>query len=86
MRRRKKRNKRSLHSAFRPFGTERSGRDDNGCEDGCHAIKPRYGMPKVKKGAGGYRETEAAVHLKRSGWTELDLCRLKKQGLSSNNF
>ncbi|HEV3308683.1 MAG TPA: thiamine pyrophosphate-dependent dehydrogenase E1 component subunit alpha [Candidatus Sulfotelmatobacter sp.] len=34
------------------------------CEDGCHEIKPKYGMPKVKKGSAGFRETEAAVHLK----------------------
>src|SRR5277367_1276915 len=34
------------------------------CEDGCHDIKPKYGMPKVKKGTGGFRQTEAAVHLR----------------------
>jgi TPP-dependent pyruvate/acetoin dehydrogenase alpha subunit len=34
------------------------------CEDGCHDIKPKYGMPKVKKGASSYKATEAAVHLK----------------------
>ena len=34
------------------------------CEDGCHEIKPKYGMPKVKKGTGGYKATEAAVHLR----------------------
>jgi pyruvate dehydrogenase E1 component alpha subunit/2-oxoisovalerate dehydrogenase E1 component alpha subunit len=34
------------------------------CEDGCHEIKPKYGMPKAKKGTGNYKETEAAVHLK----------------------
>ena len=34
------------------------------CEDGCHEIKPKYGMPKVKKGSVAYKETEAAVHLK----------------------
>jgi pyruvate dehydrogenase E1 component alpha subunit/2-oxoisovalerate dehydrogenase E1 component alpha subunit len=34
------------------------------CEDGCHDIKPKYGMPKVKKGTSSYKETEAAVHLK----------------------
>ncbi len=34
------------------------------CEAGCHEIKPKYGMPKVKKGAGGFKETEAAVHLR----------------------
>ena len=25
------------------------------CEDGCHAIKPKYGMPKVKKVREGTR-------------------------------
>jgi len=34
------------------------------CENGCHEIKPKYGMPKVKKGTAAYKETEAAVHLK----------------------
>jgi TPP-dependent pyruvate/acetoin dehydrogenase alpha subunit len=34
------------------------------CEPGCHEIKPKYGIPKVKKGSGGYKQTEAAVHLK----------------------
>jgi len=34
------------------------------CENGCHEIKPKYGIPKVKKGSAGYKETEAAVHLK----------------------
>jgi pyruvate dehydrogenase E1 component alpha subunit/2-oxoisovalerate dehydrogenase E1 component alpha subunit len=34
------------------------------CEDGCHEIRPKYGMPKVKKGSGGFKQTEAAVHLK----------------------
>ncbi|HTR66401.1 MAG TPA: thiamine pyrophosphate-dependent dehydrogenase E1 component subunit alpha [Terriglobales bacterium] len=36
------------------------------CEDGCHAIKPKYGMPKVRAGKSstGPRRTEAAVHLK----------------------
>ena len=34
------------------------------CEDGCHEIKPKYGMPKVKKGTGSYKETEAAAHFK----------------------
>ena len=33
------------------------------CENGCHEIKPKYGMPKVKKGTASYKETEAAVHL-----------------------
>jgi pyruvate dehydrogenase E1 component alpha subunit/2-oxoisovalerate dehydrogenase E1 component alpha subunit len=34
------------------------------CEPGCHEIKPKYGMPRVKKGSAAYKETEAAVHLK----------------------
>jgi TPP-dependent pyruvate/acetoin dehydrogenase alpha subunit len=34
------------------------------CEDGCHEIKPKYGVPKIKAGAGRFKETEAAVHLK----------------------
>jgi len=34
------------------------------CEDGCHEIKPKYGMPKVKKGTASYKDSEAAVHLK----------------------
>jgi TPP-dependent pyruvate/acetoin dehydrogenase alpha subunit len=34
------------------------------CEEGCHAIKPKYGMPKVKKGSGRFKQTEAAVHLR----------------------
>ncbi len=35
------------------------------CEDGCHEIKPKYGMPKVRTGtAAGPKRTEASVHLK----------------------
>jgi TPP-dependent pyruvate/acetoin dehydrogenase alpha subunit len=34
------------------------------CDDGCHEIKPKYGVPKIKAGAGRFKETEAAVHLK----------------------
>jgi TPP-dependent pyruvate/acetoin dehydrogenase alpha subunit len=35
------------------------------CENGCHEIKPKYGIPKTRKGlAAGPRGTEAAVHLK----------------------
>jgi TPP-dependent pyruvate/acetoin dehydrogenase alpha subunit len=35
------------------------------CEDGCHEIKPKYGMPKRTAGkASVRRQTEAAVHLK----------------------
>ena len=35
------------------------------CESGCHEIKPKYSMPKARKGAtGGPGSGEAAVHLK----------------------
>ena len=36
------------------------------CEDSCHEIKPKYGMPKARKAASGSgpKQTEAAVHLK----------------------
>jgi pyruvate dehydrogenase E1 component alpha subunit/2-oxoisovalerate dehydrogenase E1 component alpha subunit len=35
------------------------------CEDGCHEIKPKYAMPKLKKEtATRLKQTEAAVHLK----------------------
>ena len=47
-----------------PMPTPESAEGGVFCENGCHEIKPKYGMPKVKKGAGGYKETEAAVHLK----------------------
>ena len=35
------------------------------CEDGCHDIKPKYGVPKVKE-MGGIKpkQSEAAIHLK----------------------
>src|SRR5438445_1631857 len=34
--------------------------------DGCHAIKPKYGAPKIKKAAAGskLKESEAAIHFK----------------------
>jgi hypothetical protein len=36
------------------------------CEDGCHDIKPKYAMPKVraKKSGTGPKESEAALHFK----------------------
>ncbi len=35
------------------------------CESGCHEIKPKYGIPKVRKGtADAHKSVEAAVHLK----------------------
>jgi len=47
-----------------PMPTPESAEGGVFCEAGCHAIKPKYGMPKVKKGKGGFKETEAAVHLR----------------------
>ncbi len=47
-----------------PMPTPESAEGGVFCEDGCHEIKPKYGMPKVKKGSGGFKETKAAVHLK----------------------
>src|SRR5438270_7800139 len=35
------------------------------CDDQCHTVKPKYGMPKVhKRGAAKLKETEAAIHFK----------------------
>jgi len=48
-----------------PMPTPESAEGGVFCEDRCHEIKPKYGMPKVKKGTGsGYKQTEAVVHLK----------------------
>src|SRR5689334_19826714 len=47
-----------------PMPTPESAEGGVFCEEGCHEIKPKYGMPKVKKGTGCYKETEAAAHLK----------------------
>jgi TPP-dependent pyruvate/acetoin dehydrogenase alpha subunit len=47
-----------------PMPTPESAEGGVFCEDGCHEIKPKYGMPKVKKGSGRFRQTEAAAHLK----------------------
>ena len=47
-----------------PMPTPESAEGGVFCEEGCHEIKPKYGMPKVKKGSAPYKETEAAVHLK----------------------
>src|ERR1700756_2268982 len=47
-----------------PMPTPESAEGGVFCENGCHEIRPKYGMPKVKKGTGAYKETEAAVHLK----------------------
>jgi hypothetical protein len=35
------------------------------CEDDCHEIKPKYGMPKVQTGRSSTpKQAEASVHLK----------------------
>src|SRR5579863_5628825 len=47
-----------------PMPTPESAEGGVYCENGCHEINPKYGIPKVKKGTGSYRATEAAVHLK----------------------
>jgi TPP-dependent pyruvate/acetoin dehydrogenase alpha subunit len=48
-----------------PMPTPESAEGGVFCEDGCHEIKPKYGMPEVKKRTGaGYKQTEAAVHLR----------------------
>jgi TPP-dependent pyruvate/acetoin dehydrogenase alpha subunit len=47
-----------------PMPTPESAEGGVYCEEGCHEIKPKYGIPKVKKGTTAYKETEAAVHLK----------------------
>ncbi len=47
-----------------PMPTPESAEGGVFCEDGCHEIKPKYAMPKVKKGSAAYKETEAAAHFK----------------------
>jgi TPP-dependent pyruvate/acetoin dehydrogenase alpha subunit len=50
-----------------PMPTPESAMGGVFCEDGCHQIKPKYGMPKVrgkKSGTGAPKESEAALHFK----------------------
>jgi TPP-dependent pyruvate/acetoin dehydrogenase alpha subunit len=47
-----------------PMPTPESAEGGVFCENGCHEIKPKYGTPKIRKGTGSYKETQAAVHLK----------------------
>jgi len=48
-----------------PMPTPESAAGGVYCEDSCHEIKPKYGIPKVKKGsAATFKQTEAAVHFK----------------------
>jgi TPP-dependent pyruvate/acetoin dehydrogenase alpha subunit len=46
-----------------PMPTPESAEGGVFCEDGCHEIKPKYGMPNLRKATGSFRQTEAAVHL-----------------------
>ena len=48
-----------------PMPTPESAEGGVYCEAGCHEIKPKYGMPKVRVGkAGSNRREEAAIHFK----------------------
>ena len=47
-----------------PMPTAESAAGGTWCDGGCHEIKPKYEMPKVRKGTGPVKHTEAAVHLK----------------------
>jgi len=50
-----------------PMPTPESAMGGVFCEDGCHEIKPKYGMPKVRgkrSGTGAPKESAAALHFK----------------------
>jgi len=48
-----------------PMPTPESAAGGVYCENGCHKIKPKYEVPKVRKGTGTvFKQTEAAVHFK----------------------
>ena len=47
-----------------PMPTAESAAGGTWCQPGCHEIKPKYGIPKVRKGATTRSKTEGAVHLK----------------------
>ena len=48
-----------------PMPTPESAAGGVYCEDGCHEIKPKYAMPKVRSGKNpALKRSEAAVHLK----------------------
>ena len=48
-----------------PMPTPESAAPGVYCEDGCHEIKPKYAMPKVRSGkSAGLKTSDAAVHLK----------------------
>ena len=47
-----------------PMPTPESAAGGTYCEAGCHDVKPKYALPKVRKSAGALKQSEAAVHLK----------------------
>jgi TPP-dependent pyruvate/acetoin dehydrogenase alpha subunit len=47
-----------------PMPTPESAAGGVYCEGGCHDITPKYGVPKVKKGSGAFKQTKAAVHFR----------------------
>jgi TPP-dependent pyruvate/acetoin dehydrogenase alpha subunit len=47
-----------------PMPTPKSAAGGVYCEDGCHQIKPKYALPKARKGSTTFKQTEAAVHFK----------------------
>lgn len=47
-----------------PMPTSESAAGGTYCEPGCHEIKPKYAVPKVKRRAAVRKQAEAAVHLK----------------------
>jgi hypothetical protein len=47
-----------------PMPTPESAAGGVFCQSGCHEIKPKYGMPKVRKGSAVLESGVGAVHLK----------------------
>ncbi|HEX8816012.1 MAG TPA: thiamine pyrophosphate-dependent dehydrogenase E1 component subunit alpha [Terriglobales bacterium] len=47
-----------------PMPTPESAAGGTWCDDGCHEIRPKYGVPKVAKTGTRLKQSEAAVHLK----------------------
>jgi TPP-dependent pyruvate/acetoin dehydrogenase alpha subunit len=47
-----------------PMPTPESAEGGVFCEAGCHEVKPKYGLPKVRKGSSSFSPTEAAAHFK----------------------
>ncbi len=47
-----------------PMPTPESAAGGVYCDDGCHQVRPKYEVPKVRRGTGTFKQTEAAVHFK----------------------